>query len=50
VIRALLAASAPWALSAIVGALRWTWTPFFGPAARYARLEADRDGKAAAPS
>ncbi len=47
-IRALLAASAPYALAAVVGAPLWTWTPFIGPAARLARLEADRDGKAAA--
>ena len=47
-IRAALTALAPWALAAVVGALLWTWTPLIGPAARYARLEADRDAKAAA--
>ena len=47
-IRAALTALAPWALAAVVGALLWTWTPRIGPASRYARLEADRDAKAAA--
>ncbi|QFU30256.1 hypothetical protein [Brevundimonas sp. Bb-A] len=47
-IRAALTALAPWALAAVVGALLWTWTPLIGPAARYARLESDRDAKAAA--
>lgn len=42
-IRAALTAVAPWALAAVVGALVWTWTPLIGPAARYGRLESDRD-------
>lgn len=47
-IRAALTSVAPWALAAVVGALLWTWTPLVGPAARHARLESDRDAKAAA--
>ena len=44
----ILTALAPWALAAVVGAILWTFTPWIGPAARYARLEADRDARAEA--
>lgn len=44
----ILTALAPWALAAVVGAILWTFTPWIGPAARYARLEANRDARAEA--
>lgn len=44
----ILTAVAPWALAAMVGAILWTFTPWIGPAARYARLTDDRDARAEA--
>ena len=44
----IMSALAPWVLAAVVGALLWTFTPILGPAARYERLEADRDMRATA--
>lgn len=44
----ILTALAPWALAAVVGAILWTFAPVIGPAASYARLETDRDMRAAA--
>jgi len=38
-----VAALAPYALAAVVGALIWTWTPLVGSHARYGRLEARHD-------
>lgn len=34
---------APWALAAVLGAVLWTFTPWIGPAARYARLDDRHD-------
>ena len=39
----ILSALAPYALAAVLGGVLWTFTPVFGPAARYARLNAKHD-------